>query len=400
MTILDAGFIGWQDGNVVGQIADLPRQVGDLPHTARLRESGKVIDTVVEIPIPGRWTPSDDGRKGGPDDERTARNFLVGPENRLVHAAVESLVGRVKSIYNPLTLVGPPGSGKSHLAAGLVAVWREQFGPRSATYVPAVDFARQWTDATETHATGDFQERYRRVKLLAIDDADLLASKPAAQQELVHTLDALLLEGGQVVLTFSTPPQRTQGLVERLQSRILAGLVVPLAFPTPSTRLAALRRFASLRQLDLPEEAALVLADGLSGPLSEVWAAVLGLELSARVDGGPITVRRVRDWLAGRDAGEPPALRDIAAATARHFSLKVGDLRSASRRRGVVLARDVAMYLARLLTGKSFEQIGEYFNGRDHSTVSHGCSKTEDLLKSDPVLRMLVDRVRQEFQAT
>jgi chromosomal replication initiator protein len=359
-----------------------------------------VIDTVVEIPIPGRWIPPEDGRAVGPEDKRTDRNFLVGPENRLVHVAIRSLLGGGESIYNPLTLVGPPGSGKSHLAAGLVAVWRERFGPRSAVYVPAVDFARQWTDATETHATADFQNRYRRVKLLAVDDADLLASKAVAQQELVDTLDALTLESGQVVLTCSAPPVRTLGLMPRLESRILAGLVVPLAFPAPSTRLFALRQFASLRQLNLPEEAATVLADGLSGPLSEVWAAVLALELSARVDGGAITVRRVRQWLADHDATQPPALRDIAAATARHFSLKVGDLRSTSRRRVVVLARDVAMYLARVLTGKSYDQIGKYFNGRDHSTVSHGCSKTADLLKDDPVLRTLVDRVRQEFQAT
>ncbi len=359
-----------------------------------------MIDTVVEIPIPGRWIPPEDGRASSPEDKRTERNFLVGPENRLVRAAMECLLGGAECVYNPLTLVGPPGSGKSHLAAGLVAVWRERFGPRSAMYIPAVDFARQWTDATETHATADFQNRYRRVKLLAVDDADLLASKPAAQEELIHTLDALTLESGQVVLTCSAPPQAAQGLTPRLQSRILAGLVVPLAFPAPGTRLAALRQLASLRRLDLPEEAAAALADGLSGPLAEVWSAVLALELSARVDGGAITIRQVRQWLADRDAGRAPALRDIAAATARHFSLKVRDLRSASRRRAVVLARDVAMYLARLLTGKSFEQIGKYFNGRDHSTVSHGCSKTADLLEVDPVLRSLVDQVRQEFQAT
>lgn len=355
---------------------------------------------MVEIPIPGRWVPPEDGRQGSPEDERTPGQFLVGPENRLARAALESLLKGDETLYNPLTLVGPAGSGKSHLAAGLVAVWRERFGPRSAVYVPAVDFARQWTDANETHASRDFQEKYRRVKLLAIDDLELLGSKAAAQQELVHTLDAIVLEGGRVVLACSAPPQRTHGLAERLQSRILSGLVVLLAFPTAATRLAALLRFASLRRLDLPHDAALVLAGELSGPLSEVWAAVLGLELLVRVEPGPITIRRVHEWLANRDAAEPPSLRDIAAATARHFSLRVRDLRSASRRRGVVLARDVAMYLARHLTGKSFEQIGTYFNGRDHSTVSHGCAKTAELLKSDPGLQTLVDQLRQEFQAT
>jgi len=285
------------------------------------------------------------------------------------------------------------------LAAGLVGTWRQRLGQRGAVYVPAVDFAREWTDAIEAQATEEFHSRYRRAQLVAIDDVDVLTSKPAVQQELLHTLDALAAVGGRLVLTCTLAPGQVAGLLPALQSRLVGGLVVPLAQPSRETRLAVVARFAQLRGIDLAEESAALLADGLPGPLSALWAAVVHLELSARLDEGKVPEQRVGEYLAQLTTAQP-SLRDIAAATARHFSLRLGDLRSASRRRVVVVARDVAMYLARTLTGISFEQIGMYFNGRDHSTVSHGCWKTAELLKSDPALRSAVDQLRQQVHAT
>jgi len=251
----------------------------------------------------------------------------------------------------------------------------------------------------EAQASEEFHGRYRRAELVAIDDVEVLASKPAVQQELLHTVDALASADGRLVLTSTTPPGQIPGLLPAFQSRLVGGLVVPLALPSRRTRLAAVGKFAQLRGIEMTEQSATLLAEGLPGPLAALWAAVLHLELSARLDGGKAAEQRVRDYLAERSPAQP-SLRDIAAATARHFSLRLADLRSASRRRVVVVARDVAMYLSRTLTGKSFEQIGRYFNGRDHSTVSHGCWKTEELLKSDPALRSIVDQLRQQVKAT
>ncbi len=358
-----------------------------------------MIDTVVEIPIPGQL--SGHGAAGGnhPPEGSWPTFFLVGPENRLVAVAVDSILERGSAVYNPVTLVGPPGSGKTHLAAGLVAGWRQRYGQRGAVHVPAIDFARQWTDAVEAQATDEFHSRYRRPDLVAIDDVDVRGEKPSAQEELLHTIDALVAAGGRLLLTSTSPPGAIAGVIPALEARLMGGLVVRLALPSRAVRLAAAHKFAQLRGVDLPDEAAAVLADGLPEPLSAIWAAIMYLEVSGRLEGGKATQQRVRGYLAQRSSAEP-SLRDIAAATARHFSLRLADLRSGSRRRAVVVARDVAMYLARTLTRKSFEQIGTYFNGRDHSTVSHGCSKTAELVKSDPGLRNAIDQLRRQVRAT
>ncbi len=356
-----------------------------------------VIDAVVEIPISGHSAGRSSGDNAG-SKQSSPDFFLVGAENRLACVAVDSILSGGIPVYNPVVLVGPSGCGKTHLAAGLIESWRQRFGPRSAVYVPAIDFARQWNDAIESQATEDFHDRYRRSELVAIDDVEVLGDKPAAQEKLLHTLDALVAAGSRVLVTATSTPGSMPGMIPALQSRLVSGLVVPLALPSRAARLAAARKFAHMRSVDLPEESAELLADGLPESLSAIWAAVLHLEVSTHLDGAKATREIIRDYLAHREAKEP-SMRDIAAATARHFSVRLADLRSGSRRRAVVAARDVAMYLARTLTPKSLEQIGSYFNGRDHSTVAHGCSKTARLLETDPALRSAIDQLRKRIRS-
>jgi chromosomal replication initiator protein len=127
--------------------------------------------------------------------------------------------------------------------------------------------------------------------------------------------------------------------------------------------------------------------------------ALLQLEVSSRVEGAAIDLARIRCYVSQRSGGRvPPSLREIAAVTARHFSLKVADLRSPCHRRAVVTARGVAMYLARTLTRQSLKQIGRYFGGRDHTTVSYGCSSTEKLLETEPAIREAVEQLQQRLR--
>ncbi len=358
-----------------------------------------MTDTVVEIPISGHAFGQSSPAGSSPHPFRAgwSETFLAGPENFLIVEAVKSVFnGQFPPFYNPLVLHGPPGVGKTHLAAGMADTWRRIRGPRSAIHAMALDFARQWTEASETRTTDEFRARYRRPELLAIDDLDALADRPAAQDELLHTIDALLSAGSQVVVTAREAPGEIAGLLPALKARLISGLVVRVAPPGREVRLAAARKFAVLGGLDLSQEAAQALVDGLPEPLSAIWAAIGYLRMSGSIEPSKSLDRRVAELLAERKRNEP-SLREIARAVARHFSVRLTDLRSGCRRRAVVTARDVAMYLARTLTGKSFEQIGAYFGGRDHSTVSHGCTKTAQLLKADAILRRAFDQLWRQL---
>ncbi len=202
-----------------------------------------------------------------------------------------------------------------------------------------------------------------------------------------------------MVVTALAAPAELRGLMPGLQGRLLAGLSVPLSAPGATARLAILRGLAGLREIDLVEPVAQALAEGLNGTVPELLSALIQLEVPARMDGKPIDSGAVRDYLASRNGAKQPRIHDIAILTARYFSLKLADLRGSSRRRPVLTARDVAMYLARSVCRTGLQQIGLYFGGRDHTTVMHACRKIEALVKTDSAIRQAVDQLRQKLQA-
>ena len=352
---------------------------------------------VVTIPLTGQPLAADAAQDGhrGP----TSFEFFAGPENSLIEAAVCGVLGRQPTPYNPLVLYGRSGTGKSHLARGLAATWKENFPQSRVAYATASDFAREMCDAFEAQSVEDFRSLYRGANLVVFENVGELEGKPAAQEELIRTIDAVIQQGGQVVVTASCPPQEIAGFPPALQSRLSAGLCVPLALPGPDTRLAILERWSKSREVEMADSILKLLAEGLAGTVPELLGAMLQLEIPARDKGRPVDAHQVRDFLLRRDSALRPKLRDIAGLTARHFTLRLADLRGASRRRPVVTARDVAMYLCRQLTRDSLSRIGEFFGGRDHTTVLHACRKTEERLQSDPAIRQAIDHLQRKLSA-
>jgi len=227
-----------------------------------------------------------------------------------------------------------------------------------------------------------------------LDDLQLLAPKQAAQRELAALLDASIECGKRVVLTCSMAPEHLEGFLPSLVGRLVSGLCVEMVLPSVDTRRVLLDQLARQHGIPLGGSVACLLAEGLDTSAAGLGCALMELHVAANMVGEGITPQRAREYLAARAAPRRATVSQIARLTARHFSLKVADLRSASRRRAVVRARDVAMYLARILTHTSLKQIGTYFDGRDHSTVSHGCWKTERLLGSDPAIHDAVRTLR------
>jgi len=196
-------------------------------------------------------------------------------------------------------------------------------------------------------------------------------------------------------------------LLPELRSRLTAGLTVPLSPPGLQTRQALLVTLAEQQAVKLSRGPARVLAEGLPVTVPELCGAMAQLAVAAQVaaqvdDRGVIDVDTARRYLADRKktdrpAHKAPTLPSIGSATARHFALRLSELRSSSRRRPVVTARGVAMYLARRLTGNSLQQIGRYFGDRDHTTVMHACHRTESLLSSDRVVQQAVEQLQEKW---
>jgi len=318
-----------------------------------------------------------------------ASRFLGGPENQLMkHAIGEICAGQV-SQYNPLVLCGPSGVGKSHLVLGLA-----QFVSSSGALVESgADFARGYAVAVESRRVLAWREARRTTSLLVVDEIGPLADKPAAQIELLHTIDARLDAGLALIFTSRLPIRRISGLLPALAGRLTAGLVVPLALPGMAVRRTMLAGMAAARTLPIDDEARDLLATRLSVSAPELSGALHDLSIGLTAGQG-IDRRAVLAYLESRPHERAVTLREIASHAARHFALTVADLRGPSRRQNISLARSLAMYVARQVTDKSLEAVGKYFGGRDHTTVLHACRKIEELLIREPDVRRTVQELR------
>jgi chromosomal replication initiator protein len=357
-----------------------------------------MVEAIIDIPLPGLMLGSPGTKENVPRAGDAPSHFLAGPENRLVKVVVRSMLEERPNGYNPIVLYGPSGTGKSQLALGVAAEWKARYR-RRVECISAVDFARELAEAIETQALEEFRAKYRQTGLLVFEDIGRLihrtSEKLSAQDEFAHTLDDLIDRGSWVVVTSMVAPYVMSGMLPALQSRLTAGLTVPLALPEPDTRLAIVNRLAELRKIDLPVPVARTLAEGFCGTVPELMGAITQLEVPASRDGRRIDVKDVQSLLARRGSECKASIHAIALATARHFGLKLSELRSPSRHRAVVTARNVAVYLGRNIIKCSFDEIGRYFGGRDHTTMMHSWHKIENLLNTDRAMLNEVEKLER-----
>ena len=311
-----------------------------------------MADGIVTIPWRGSRWPCQagperrSGTPGGPGP------FLAGPENRLVEPAVRGVLDQRPAAYNPLVLYGPSGTGKSHLARGLAAAWQESLPRRAVSSIPRRSISpANWPTPSRPRRSVDFRSRYRTASLLVFEDVGRLAEQaggPGRVDPHVGRLLARRRASGR--RRRPAPPAELRGLMPGLQSRLSAGLAVPLSPPGPAARLAILRQLAaSPRDRAGPSRSPRSLAEDSTARCRNCWGRWCSWMSRPAWTASRSTPRRSATiWPSARGRSSRE-VRDIAVlATARHFSLELADLRGASRRRPVVAARDVAMYLARL----------------------------------------------------
>ncbi|OFW79023.1 MAG: hypothetical protein A2Z48_08070 [Actinobacteria bacterium RBG_19FT_COMBO_70_19] len=330
------------------------------------------------------------GAPGLPFPNYTFETFVPGPSNRFAHAAAMAVAEAPPSkAYNPLFVYGGVGLGKTHL---LVAIGHHmaRLAPRlRVKYVTSEHFMAEFIKAVRERQGYQFAARYRDVDVLLVDDIQFLARREETQTEFFHTFNALHEKERQITIASDRPPQEL-GMEDRLQSRFRLGLCVDIQPPDLETRIAILQLKAQREAVHVPDDVIEFIASRFDQNIRELEGALVRVVAWSDLTGHPITPElaehALEDLLPQSETEIPPGL--ILEETARYFGLSVDDLVSPSRSRPLTTARHVAMYLLRECTALSYVRIGEFFGGRDHSTVLHGVTKIDKNMRDrEPVYR-------------
>jgi chromosomal replication initiator protein len=326
----------------------------------------------------------------------TFDTFVVGPSNRLAHAAAQAVAENPARAYNPLFVYGGVGLGKTHL---LHAV-----GNATATnglrvlYVTSEEFTNDLINAIRNHTTDAFRERYRQIDVLLIDDIQFIAGKESTQEEFFHTFNALHGQDRQLVISSDRPPKALVTLEERLRSRFEWGLTADIQPPDFETRLAILRSKAERAGRQVEPEYLEMIARRVQSNIRELEGALTRILAFSDLSGVPLGADLVEATLAElMPRGSMLTPDRIISAVATHFGIDEDRLLSRDRSQQVALPRQVAMFLIREETDASLPQIGDVLGGRDHTTVMYGCDKIAARLETDDALRRQVMAVRQRL---
>ncbi|MCS6843098.1 MAG: chromosomal replication initiator protein DnaA [Caldilineales bacterium] len=322
--------------------------------------------------------------------------FIVGPNNRIAHAAAMAVADQPGSRYNPLFIYSGVGLGKTHLLHAIGHRARQR--GRRVIYVSGEAFTNELVTAIRTGAQEQFRAKYRTSEVLLVDDVQFVAGKPSTQEELFHTFNALHAAGRQIVLASDRPPKAIATVESRLRSRFEWGLIADIQPPSLEMRVAILQAKAKAQGAALPNGVLERIAALVPTNVRELEGALTRVIAYAGLAEAPLTPAGVDAILA--DMVPPKAQvspEELLTLVARHFEVSVDDLVGSRRLKNVVLARQVAMYLLREDLNLPYTRIGEMFGGRDHATAMHSVRKVEELLDTDEVLRHAVDTLREQM---
>jgi chromosomal replication initiator protein len=331
----------------------------------------------------------------------TFEQFVIGDCNRLAHAAALTVAEMPAQAYNPLFICGPPGVGKTHLLSSVATLLLTHSPGLTVRCTTGEAFTNEFLGALGGGDTEGFKARFRDVDVLLLDDVQFLERKAKTEEEFFHTFNALHDGGRQVVLTSDRPPHDLQALEDRLRERFEAGLVADIQPPGLATRLAILRKRAHHDGVELADELALtVIAERIEGNVRALEGALIRVVAFSSLTGRPLTAELAHEVLntlyprtVGPGKREVRSIAEIQAAVGEHFGLSPEELLSSARTPRIAWPRQVAMYLARELTGESLPSIGRHFGGRDHTTVLHAWRRTTARILDDQDAREAVEKL-------
>ncbi|AEJ60288.1 Chromosomal replication initiator protein dnaA [Spirochaeta thermophila DSM 6578] len=331
----------------------------------------------------------------------TFENFVIGENNAFAANAALAIAKNPGTAYNPCLIYGGVGLGKTHLLQSIGNSVYGEFQNLKVVYVTAEEFTNEFIASIQNKETHKFKTKYRNVDVLLIDDIHFFMNKTETQEELFHTFNALYDANKQMVFTCDRPVSELKNISHRLRSRFERGLNVDLQPPSFETRYAILKKKIEQKPIHIPDEVITFIAEHVTTNVRDLEAALTKLIAYAELVHRDITIDIAKSQLKDMFTTTKQTnitIDLIQKVVADYFGITQSDLRNKKRTRTVVFPRQIAMYIARELTEYSTTEIGEYFGGRDHTTVMYAIQKIESKMRTDPTLDTIIAQLIREVQ--
>lgn len=327
--------------------------------------------------------------------------FVVGPSNSLAYAAAQAVAEKPGSLYNPLFIYGGSGLGKTHLLHAIGNSIKSRNRELVILYQTTDRFVSEFISAIRFDRIHKFQEKYRHVDVLLVDDIQFISNKDQTQEAFFHIFNTLHEARKQIVFSGDVYPHSIEGIADRLRSRLAAGMVADILMPPLETKIAIIKKKAEGQGVVLEDTVAHRIASYQVMSIRELEGSLVRVLAFCALTKQPITQEIIYKVLGAPTVIQPAVkavgLDTIARAVGKHCAFDLGDLRSDKRTKELSLARHMAMFLMKRVAGKSLRDIGAFLGGRGHATVLHAIDKIEHAMQKDEELRRQITALEKEL---
>lgn len=329
-------------------------------------------------------------------------SFIIGKNNELAHAASIAVAKNPGTQYNPLFIYGGVGLGKTHLMHAVGNKLLAENPRARVLYLTSEKFTNDYVNAISTRKMDEFKQYYRNVDMLMIDDVQFIAGKEQTQEEFFHTFNELRDKGKQIIITADRLPKDIPAIEQRLVSRFEWGMVADIQPPDLETRIAILKTKLQKRGTHLDEEILNYIAENIQSNVRELEGALNRLLVFQEMENRQVTLEQAQSMLSSmlNNKKKGITIKKIVSLVAEFYNVTGDDLIKQSRRQEFVKPRQIAMFITRQELGNSFPSIGEFFGGRDHTTVMHAVDKIEGQIKEKDAFKQELDLILDKLYTT
>ena len=389
-------FMNWDDSvRSVEYIItkETPKDLGYSNNLNLSLDSSKLINR--ELPLNNLYID----KESNLNPHYTFDNFIVGPFNELAHAASQAIVNNPGKIYNPFFVYGGTGLGKTHLIQAIGNTIKQKFPDKKVYYITLEKFAIDYVNSLQINKTNAFKEKYRKYDTIIIDDVQFVGKMEKTQEELFHLFNVFHENQKQIIFSSDKHPNYIPGLEDRLKSRFGAGMIIDITPPEYESRLAILKEKLKDNNLEITQEIIECLASLIEENIRDLEGNLNIIVCQTQLKNKQLTITEVKNLIKNNIKPKKNiSIKDVVRVISNFYNLEEDSLYQKTRRKEIVKARQLAMYILREDFNISYPLIGQKLGGKDHTTVIHSCVKIKEELKNNSLLIQELEQVRNLFK--